>query len=117
MKFIVDAQLPRSLSKLLTDKGHDSIHTLELPERNATDDLIINEISLREERIVISKDSDFYNRFFRKLEPHKLLYLTTGNITNKELLEIFEKNLDKIVAQLETNFVVELSRSSIITID
>ena len=117
MKFIVDAQLPKSLSRLLNEKGHDSIHTLELSNKNATDDLIINELSLKEKRVVISKDSDFYNRFFQKLEPHKLLYLTTGNITNKELLEIFEKNLDYIVAQLESNFVVRLNFTSIITID
>ncbi len=117
MKFIVDAQLPISLSRFLNQRGHDSIHTLDLPERNATDDSIINEISLKEERVVISKDSDFYDRFFRVLEPYKLLYLTTGNITNKALLTIFNKNLERIVAQLETNFVVELSQTSIITID
>ena len=117
MKFIVDAQLPKSLSRLLEEKGHDSIHTLDLPDRNATDDLVINTISLKEERIVISKDSDFYNRFFRKLEPYKLLYITTGNIPNKELLKIFEKNIDRVIDQLETNFIVELSKHSIITID
>lgn len=117
MKFIVDAQLPKSLSRFLNEKGHDAIHTLDLSARNATDDSIINEISLKEERVVISKDSDFYDRFFRILEPYKLLYLTTGNITNKVLLSIFDKNLERIVNQLETNFVVELSHTSIITID
>ncbi|MCB0525928.1 MAG: DUF5615 family PIN-like protein [Saprospiraceae bacterium] len=82
-----------------------------------TDDAFISELSIKEQRIVISKDSDFYDRFFRKLEPHKLLYLTTGNISNKELLDIFEKNLDRVVTQLETSFVVELTKTSIITID
>ncbi|MCB0556810.1 MAG: DUF5615 family PIN-like protein [Phaeodactylibacter sp.] len=77
MRFIIDAQLPKSLSRFLNEKGHDAIHTLDLPERNATDDSIINEISIKERRVVISKDSDFYDRFFRALEPYKLLYLTT----------------------------------------
>ena len=35
MKFIVDAQLPKSLTRLLAELGHDAIHTLDMPERNA----------------------------------------------------------------------------------
>lgn len=73
MRFIVDAQLPKALAQFLRDKGYDTIHTLELPAKNSTDDEIINQISLQEKRIVISKDSDFYNRYFRKLEPFKLI--------------------------------------------
>ena len=38
MKFIVDAQLPRTLSQFLNNKGFDSIHTLELPDKNASKD-------------------------------------------------------------------------------
>lgn len=34
MKFIVDAQLPKSLSDYLFKMGYDSIHTLDLPEIN-----------------------------------------------------------------------------------
>lgn len=80
MKFIVDAQLPKLLAQWLRQRGYDAIHTLELPDKNRTGDDIINQISLQENRIVISKDSDFYHRYFRNLEPYKLIYLTTGNI-------------------------------------
>ena len=62
MKFIVDAHLPKKLSYFLQEKGYDSIHTLDLPNKNASSDLEINNLSLKENRIVISKDSDFYNR-------------------------------------------------------
>lgn len=117
MNFIVDAQLPKSLARFLREKGHDAIHTLELPDKNKTDDRDINQLSLSEKRVVISKDSDFYDRYFLKLEPYKLLYLTTGNIPNKDLIKIFEKNLTRIIVELETNFVVELTRNSIITIE
>lgn len=117
MKFIIDAQLPRVLADYLRDKGHDVIHTLDLPLKNKTPDSQINRISLVERRIVISKDSDFYDRFFQKLEPYKLLYLTTGNITNEALLKLFDANLDRILAPLETYFVVELNTNSVITID
>ncbi|WP_219921611.1 DUF5615 family PIN-like protein [Rufibacter sp. XAAS-G3-1] len=38
MKFIVDAQLPKSLSDLLRSKGIESVHTLDLPDKNKTKD-------------------------------------------------------------------------------
>ena len=34
MKFIIDAQLPISLSNLLKSRGQDSIHTLELADKD-----------------------------------------------------------------------------------
>jgi len=72
---------------------------------------------MAEKRVVISKDFDFYDRFFRKLEPYKLLYISTGNIPNRQLLSIFRSNLPRISQVLETGFVVEITRSSIIVID
>ena len=116
MKFIIDAQLPRRLSTFLIEKGFDSIHTLDLPKKNKTSDSEINKISLEQERILISKDSDFYNSYFQKVEPFKLIYLTTGNITTNELIGIFDKNYDKIFEEIQLNYVVEISKTSIITI-
>ena len=49
MKFIVDAQLPKSLSDFLNYRGHDSIHTLELPNKNGTDDKYIKRIAAEEQ--------------------------------------------------------------------
>ena len=34
VKFVVDAQLPAKLSRLLAQAGHDSVHTSQLPEGN-----------------------------------------------------------------------------------
>ncbi len=116
MKFIVDAQLPRSLARFLCDKGHDAIHTLDLPDGNDTIDLEINRLSLTEERVVISKDKDFYDSFTARREPYKLLHIRIGNSTNAALLALCEKNLDKIIAELETCTVVELTRNYIIAV-
>jgi predicted nuclease of predicted toxin-antitoxin system len=88
-----------------------------LPNQNATQDLDIVKRSMAEKRVVISKDFDFYDRFFRKLEPYKLLYISTGNIPNPQLLSIFRANLPGISQVLETGFVVEITRNSIIVID
>ena len=114
MKFIFDAQLPRRLSLLFKYKGYDSIHTLDLPGKNKTTDSDINEISISEKRVVVSKDLDFVESLLISSKPYKLLYVSTGNINNKELQDIFEKNLDQIIAYLMENRFVELTNKNII---
>ncbi len=116
MKFIIDAQLPQKFAILLGEKGFDAIHTSELPNKNATTDSEINELSLKENRIVITKDSDFYNRYLVKSEPFKLIIVSTGNISNKDLLVLIEKNLENILDQISHNYIVEITNSSLITI-
>lgn len=64
MKFLLDAQLPPSLKQLFLEKGFDCIHTHYLEDGNNTSDKIINKISVAEQRIVITRDSDFYDSFY-----------------------------------------------------
>ena len=59
VKFLVDAQLPARLALRLRELGHDAVLTLELPRRNQTSVPEINELSIQEQRVVITKDSDF----------------------------------------------------------
>jgi predicted nuclease of predicted toxin-antitoxin system len=63
MRFVVDAQLPKSLSDLINSKGYDSIHTLDLPKANATQDHEILELCIRENRVVMTKDNDFLDSY------------------------------------------------------
>lgn len=116
MKFIVDAQLPLALAIFLNQRGFDAIHTKELEDGNLTSDLDIIKISLKEQRIVITKDSDFYDKFLLKCEPYKLIIISTGNIKTKELIGIFEKNIDRFEEEISLNFVIEISQDSLITI-
>jgi predicted nuclease of predicted toxin-antitoxin system len=55
MKFLVDAQLPRRLTVLPEQAGHDAIHTLDLPLGNRTTDTVINQLSLNEQRVIVTK--------------------------------------------------------------
>ncbi len=114
IRFLVDAQLPKKLSELLKYKGFDSIHTLDLPNKNKTKDSQINQISLKEKRVLISKDLDFVESLYISNKPYKLIYIVTGNITNKELLDIFSKNIAQIAKYLEENRLIEITKKSII---
>jgi predicted nuclease of predicted toxin-antitoxin system len=115
MKFIVDAQLPRRLAYFLQNAGYDTIHTLDLPQQNATPDSNINILSIQQERIVITKDSDFVDSFLTIRQPHKLLLVSTGNIKNSALETIFATNLPQIIALLNQYHYIEINQDSIIT--
>ncbi len=113
IKFIVDAHLPKKLSDLLLELGFDSIHTLDLIDKNATDDNIIRKISVNESRVVITKDSDFEDSFLLQRIPPKLLLVTTGNIQNKHLIKLFSDNIEEIVALFDANNFIEIDRDEI----
>jgi predicted nuclease of predicted toxin-antitoxin system len=111
MKFLVDAQLPRRLARLLTAQGHDAIHTLDLPRRNLTPDDDLRAICAREDRIFVSKDAEFTYSFLLKREPPRLLLVSTGNITNKKLQELFASDLAEISKAFDSCAFIELDRN------
>lgn len=88
MRFLVDAQLPRRLAKALADLGHDTIHTCDLPDRNATADREVTAAADHDDRIVVTKDGGFRYSYLLTGQPRRLLHVTTGNITNTELLDL-----------------------------
>ena len=113
MKFLVDAHIPRGICALLQSAGHDALHTRQLPAQNQTPDQAINDLSVREHRVVISKDTDFYYSHLLLQRPPTLLLISTGNIRARELKALFEAHLDEIVQALEANALVELDRSEV----
>lgn len=108
MNFLLDAHLPKRLAIWLKERNHDVVHTSELPSKNETEDFDIIELSISQKRIVITKDDDFYKNYIIKGEPHKLLFLTMGNMVNRDLMILFERNMEQIENKLENNSVVEL---------
>jgi predicted nuclease of predicted toxin-antitoxin system len=114
MKFLVDAQLPLRLARLLQTAGYDTLHTRDLPQQNATPDFDINALSIAQQRIVITKDTDFLNSFLTLQQPYKLLLITTGNIRNSELEALFMQNLQHLVELFEQYSYIEMNRDAIV---
>ena len=114
MKFLIDAQLPKSLSDLLKLEGYDAVHTIELPKANDTQDNEILKICLEENRIIISKDGDFLESFLINKSPKKLILVKTGNIRNEELLTLFKLNLIYLCTSIEENDLIEINKTDII---
>jgi predicted nuclease of predicted toxin-antitoxin system len=114
MRFLVDAQLPRRLAHRLREAGFEAIHTLDLPLGNRTPDKIINELSVRDQYVVVSKDEDFVNSFHLQRRPRKLLLVSTGNIKNSELEVLFMASLTEIEAGFQRFDFLEIDRKTII---
>jgi predicted nuclease of predicted toxin-antitoxin system len=114
MNFIVDAQLPKSLSDFLKRKEHNSIHTLELDDKNKTRDNIIIELAEKENRVVITKDYDFLQSHTINNKPSQLLLVKTGNIVNEELIDLFEQHIEEIVNFLQDYNLIEMYTDKLI---
>lgn len=113
MKFVVDAHLPPRLCVVFQAAGHDATHTGQLAARNQTSDEVINQRSMAEQCVVVTKDSDFYHSHLLHGKPRKLLLVRTGNIRTRELTELFQRHLPDIVAAFEENSLVELDRQAV----
>ena len=115
MKFIVDAQLPYGLTLILRQKGYDVIHTDDLPDKEKTTDNEIRRISKKQNRIVITKDTDFEVTHFLNKAPAKILLVTTGNIRNKKLLSLFNLHIKEIEKQFKESDFIEIDNYGIIS--
>lgn len=114
MKFLIDAHLPRRLIYRFREAGHDAIHTLDLDLKNRTPDSEINAISIREARVVVTKDEDFVASFFASGRPFKLLLVSTGNIVNSDLERLFLKDMERIVEAFSEYRFIEIDRTRLI---
>ena len=114
MNFLVDAQLPRRMSAWFSNAGCNAVHTLDLPNANRTTDEEIKNLAEREQRVVITKDADFVDSHLLQGRPPKLLLISTGNISNRELEALVTPLIPDIVRELGPHSFLEVGRSGIL---
>lgn len=71
-------------------------------------------LSMEEERIVITKDRDFFDFFVLQQRPYKVLLVTTGNIRNRMLMDLFRSNFVQIKDLLAGHSLVEFDSDAIV---
>lgn len=108
LRWLVDAQLPPRLARALVARGHDALHTLELPNGNRTSDEEILNLCTQQNRTLITKDGDFVLSFLKRGRPERLLLISTGNVSNNFLIDLLLTHLDQIERALEAHRYVEL---------
>jgi predicted nuclease of predicted toxin-antitoxin system len=114
MKFLIDAQLPLALAHFIRWNGSECLHAFDLPLKDRTPDSEIRKICLLEGFILITKDRDFLDSHLLRKIPPKLLLISTGNISNRILLEILKQNWQLIQGLFEENNLLELDNAELI---
>lgn len=100
MKFWVDAQLPPSLANWLsTQFDVEAISLRDLGLRDSTDAEIFK-AAQQAKVVVISKDSDFVEMVSRYGAPPQLLWVTSGNVSNRRLQKVFSTTFPAAIALL-----------------
>ncbi len=97
MKFLVDAQLPPALCRWLEARGHEAEHVTDIGLIAASDGAIAAH-SEANGATLISKDEDFV--VLRLPDRFALLWLRSGNATNRALGEWLALRWDRIEALL-----------------
>ena len=97
MKFLLDAHIPPRLASRLRGLGHDAIHVSTMTAGNATGDDEIIALADSEDRVVVTKDSDFHDSRQATGCPARSLLVKTGNLSRDELIELVLLHLPAIV--------------------
>jgi predicted nuclease of predicted toxin-antitoxin system len=97
----------------LTATGCNAVHTLDLPNGNRTTDQEVMDTADQQQRVVVTKDADFVDSHLLHGRPAKLLLISTGNISNRDLEQLIMPLPPDILREFQTNAFLELDRSGL----
>lgn len=118
MKFLCDVHIAIALVKFLASLGAEAVHVNNVLDGDHTKDNDICEFADKGNYIVITKDVDFRNSYLLNRTPKRLIRICLGNLSNQELIKIFEKNYSTISKYFsQSNGYIEIDRESVKVIE
>ena len=99
MKLLFDENISHKLPKMLSGLFPGSSHVRDCSLKGSTDDEIWD-YARNDHFIVVSKDSDFYQRALLRGSPPKVVWLRIGNCSTqmiRDLLEAHHSDIDAFV--------------------
>ena len=90
------------------------MHTFDLPDGNRSSDEQINDVADREQRVVVSKDADFVDTHLLRGRPAKLLLISTGNISNRDLEALVLPLIPDIIIEFQMHSFLEIGPAGIV---
>ncbi|HEV7401033.1 MAG TPA: DUF5615 family PIN-like protein [Solirubrobacterales bacterium] len=111
MKLLLDANLSPEVGRRLKEAGHDAIHVADIELLTATDPVILR-AAAKEERILLTADSDFgaLLALGSLASPSVLLLRSADHLRPAEQAELIAANLPQIAEDLEKGAIVSLTR-------
>jgi predicted nuclease of predicted toxin-antitoxin system len=100
LKFLVDAQLPPSLARWIAAHDHDATHVFDVGMHTASDAAIWAHAA-DEDRVLITKDEDFLDRWLLSDAPITLVWVRKGNCSNEVLMTWLEPLWSETIRRLE----------------
>lgn len=109
MKFLVDNALSPLVAEALRTDGHDALHVRDLGIQDASDSIIFDQAA-KEDRIIVSADTDFAMILSRQNAAKPSVILFRGEVSRIPLRQaaILRNNLESIRDDLEKGAVVTL---------
>ena len=114
MKFLCGVHISIKLTKHINTIGFECIHVNSILQKWLTTDNAIAKFSDLNDFLIITKDFDFKNSFLINKTPKKLVKINLGNISNIQLIEIFDlyiseietvnKNHNQFMIEIDSNF-------------
>ena len=96
----VDAQLPPAMAGWLAqDHGVEAVHVVALGLAGASDSEIF-ERARADAVVVMTKDQDFVQLLERHGPPPRVIWITTGNVRNRDLRDVFRRHWPRIAELL-----------------
>lgn len=110
MKLLLDANLSPRVGRLLKEAGHDAIHVADIGLLTAADPVILR-AAAKEERILLTADSDFgaLLALGSLASPSVLLLRSADHLRPSEQAGLIAANLPQIAEDLEKGAIVSLA--------
>ena len=109
----VDAQLPSSRARWLTQHaGIDAHHVSEFGLLTARDPVVHDAARANDVEVIVTKDDDFVLLLDQRGRPPQVVWVTCGNMRNKELRELVLSAWPRVEALLRAGEpLVEIRRA------
>lgn len=113
ISILLDQGLPRSAASVLRDQGWDVLHTGDIGLSRSTDRQIL-EYARREERVVITLDSDFHTILaLTNASTPSVMRIRLEGLRGPDLASLIKRIWPKIEAQVKKGAMVTVTKSGI----
>jgi len=99
VNFLLDANLPPRLCLWLQERDQKATHLLDLRSLRAPDKQVW-ELAITHQAVIITKDTDFYERSLLLGQPPQVVLVSLGNCSNNSLVQYLELSWRSVEAEL-----------------